>query len=91
MRFFAAALLSPKLFGLRREHPNGQVLRTLTLAAKILQTIGNLVQDVGNSKEAYMAPFRTFVLHHIPKLRNFIDMLVQADSQAQSESRDKND
>ncbi|MFH4976605.1 hypothetical protein AB6A40_003314 [Gnathostoma spinigerum] len=41
MRFFAAALVSPKLFGLKREHADPMISRTLTLLSKILQRLTN--------------------------------------------------
>jgi RAS protein activator-like 1 len=79
LRFFAAALLSPKLFGLRRDHPNVRVSRTLTLGAKTLQSIGNLVECLGKTKEAYMVPLHPLIRNHVPKLKQFIDKLVEVD------------
>ncbi|CAJ0935669.1 unnamed protein product, partial [Mesorhabditis belari] len=41
MRFFAAALLNPKSFGLKREQPDSKVSRTLVLLSKVLQRVAN--------------------------------------------------
>lgn len=42
LRFFAPAVLSPKLFGMREELADAQAARTLTLLAKALMSVGNL-------------------------------------------------
>ncbi|TKR58313.1 hypothetical protein L596_029773 [Steinernema carpocapsae] len=62
MRFFAAAILNPKLFGLRREQPDGDVLRTLVLLSKILQRLSNCVVSANplTVKEQWLAP----ILNH---------------------------
>uniref|UniRef100_A0A914V764 Ras-GAP domain-containing protein n=2 Tax=Plectus sambesii TaxID=2011161 RepID=A0A914V764_9BILA len=43
MRFFAAAIVNPKLFGLKRENADATVSRTLALVSKILQRLSNCV------------------------------------------------
>ncbi|KAK6759302.1 hypothetical protein RB195_021103 [Necator americanus] len=41
MRFFAAAVLSPKSFGIKHEQPEPRVARTLVLLSKMLQRVAN--------------------------------------------------
>ena len=40
LRFFAPAILSPKLFALYDVHPNRKIHRTLTIMAKVRVTAG---------------------------------------------------
>jgi hypothetical protein len=43
LRFFAAAILGPKLFGLCADHPSQKNSRTLTLISKTVQQLANLL------------------------------------------------
>ena len=52
LRFFAAAILGPKLFGLTAEHPSQKNSRGLTLISKTVQQLANLL--VFEEKEPYM-------------------------------------
>ncbi|XP_028396464.1 ras GTPase-activating protein 4-like isoform X2 [Dendronephthya gigantea] len=74
LRFFVPAVLSPKLFGVAEHHPEQVVSRTLTLLAKVLQSIGNF--NPGIVKEPWMLPFSDFIKEYALKLKNFIDELV---------------
>uniref|UniRef100_A0A914IEN6 Ras GTPase-activating protein n=1 Tax=Globodera rostochiensis TaxID=31243 RepID=A0A914IEN6_GLORO len=58
MRFFAAAILNPKLFALKLETPDVEVSRTLVLVSKILQRISNCVVSVHplTNKEQWLTP-----------------------------------
>ncbi|XP_046840472.1 ras GTPase-activating protein 4-like isoform X2 [Xenia sp. Carnegie-2017] len=74
LRFFVPAILNPKLFGVAENHPDKVVSRTLTLLAKVLQSIGNFNPCV--VKEPWMMPFSDFIEENAAKLKTFIDNLV---------------
>ncbi|OXB76460.1 UNVERIFIED_CONTAM: hypothetical protein H355_014175 [Colinus virginianus] len=78
LRFFAPAVLTPKLFGLREQHAEPRTGRTLLLLAKALQSIGNLGLQPG--KESWMAPLHTVLLPSITRVRAFLDSLIDVDS-----------
>ncbi|XP_025011338.2 rasGAP-activating-like protein 1 isoform X2 [Gallus gallus] len=78
LRFFAPAVLTPKLFGLREQHAEPRTGRTLLLLAKALQSIGNLGLQPG--KEPWMAPLHTVLLPSITRVRAFLDSLIEVDS-----------
>eukprot|EP00730_Choanoeca_flexa_P006991 TRINITY_DN12261_c0_g2_i1.p2 TRINITY_DN12261_c0_g2~~TRINITY_DN12261_c0_g2_i1.p2 ORF type:complete len:809 (+),score=200.99 TRINITY_DN12261_c0_g2_i1:5117-7543(+) len=73
LRFFAPAILNPKLFGMNLAQPSERVVRTLTLLAKIITTIGNLNVSV---KEDFMDPFRPVIEDYIHDARRYIDQMV---------------
>lgn len=73
LRFFCPALLGPKLFGLANEHPPTAIARDLTLIAKTLQNLANLVPF--GKKEPYMADVNPFIDQHMTQMRAFIDKL----------------
>jgi hypothetical protein len=73
LRFFCPALLGPKLFGLANEHPPTAIARDLTLIAKTLQNLANLVPF--GKKEPYMADANPFIESNMPAMRAFIDKL----------------
>ncbi|CAH3105439.1 unnamed protein product [Porites lobata] len=64
LRFFAPAILNPKLFQMRNEHANAQTARTLTLISKAIQSLGNVVSSVlcGQVKEPYMETLKSVIL-----------------------------
>ncbi|XP_046557258.1 LOW QUALITY PROTEIN: rasGAP-activating-like protein 1 [Haliotis rubra] len=73
LRFFAPAILSPKLFSLHPVHANRKISRTLTLLAKLTQSMGNLnVQG----KEAWLEPLAPLIHNYVGCVREFIDDLV---------------
>ncbi|EDQ93009.1 uncharacterized protein MONBRDRAFT_35609, partial [Monosiga brevicollis MX1] len=72
LRFFAPAVLNPKLFGMRDERPTGNVARTLTLLAKAITTIGNLGSALAGGKEPYMDPLRPIIEDSIDSARAYI-------------------
>ncbi|XP_053815130.1 rasGAP-activating-like protein 1 isoform X2 [Vidua chalybeata] len=76
LRFFAPAVLTPKLFGLREQHAEPCTGRTLLLLAKALQAIGNLGLQLGQGKEPWMAPLNTVLLPSVTRVRAFLDALV---------------
>uniref|UniRef100_UPI003BEED6B3 rasGAP-activating-like protein 1 isoform 2 n=1 Tax=Rattus norvegicus TaxID=10116 RepID=UPI003BEED6B3 len=81
LRFFAPAILTPKLFDLRDHHADPQTSRSLLLLAKVcaVQSIGNLGQQLGQGKEQWLAPLHPFLLQSISRVRDFLDQLVDVD------------
>ncbi|CAJ0610224.1 unnamed protein product [Cylicocyclus nassatus] len=57
MRFFAAAVLSPKSFGIKHEQPEPRVARTLVLLSKMLQRVANCCVSLHplTTKEAWLS------------------------------------
>ncbi|XP_072034910.1 rasGAP-activating-like protein 1 isoform X2 [Amphiura filiformis] len=74
LRFFAPAVLSPKLFFLRDQHPNKHTGRTLTLLAKALQTIGNMGLQTG--KEPWMEALNPLIMDSVTRIKDFLDRLL---------------
>ncbi|KAM6166390.1 rasGAP-activating-like protein 1 [Erethizon dorsatum] len=89
LRFFAPAILTPKLFDLRDQHADPQTSRSLLLLAKAMQSIGNLGQQLGQGKELWMAPLHPFLLQSVARVRDFLDQLVdvQADEECGGPAR----
>ncbi|KHN73981.1 Ras GTPase-activating protein gap-1 [Toxocara canis] len=92
MRFFAAAIMNPKLFGLKREQPDSTVARTLVLVSKILQRLSNCVVSghALNVKEPWLAPVMqrfTDETHRLAMLK-FLDRvsMTEADLSISGES-----
>ncbi|XP_075390161.1 rasGAP-activating-like protein 1 isoform X1 [Tenrec ecaudatus] len=81
LRFFAPAILTPKLFDLRDQHADPQTSRSLLLLAKAVQSIGNLGQQLGQGKELWMAPLHPFLLQSISRVRDFLDRLVDVEGE----------
>ncbi|XP_070571992.1 rasGAP-activating-like protein 1 isoform X2 [Ptychodera flava] len=79
LRFFAPAILSPKLFSLREQHADKYVSRTLTLLAKAIQSIGNLGAQLG--KEQYMQPLYPVIMDSAIRIRDFLDRLIDIDEE----------
>ncbi|XP_041377261.1 rasGAP-activating-like protein 1 [Gigantopelta aegis] len=74
LRFFAPAILAPKLYAFNTIHPNGKISRTLTLLAKVTQSIGNLT--VQHGKETWLHPLERVIRTYVLQARDFIDELV---------------
>ncbi|VDN03840.1 unnamed protein product [Thelazia callipaeda] len=73
MRFFAAALMNPKSFGLKRDQPEGIVCRTLVLLSKILQRLSNCVVSANLLTEK--EPWLSSVLERFTDEQHQIAML----------------
>ncbi|XP_057347212.1 rasGAP-activating-like protein 1 isoform X5 [Manis pentadactyla] len=84
LRFFAPAILTPKLFDLRDQHADPQTSRSLLLLAKAVQSIGNLGQQLGQGKELWMAPLHPFLLQSISRVRDFLDQLVDVNGEEEA-------
>jgi len=76
LRLFCPAFLSPRQFDLVREHPDSRTHRTLTLLAKLIQSLGNLSEF--GVKEAYMTPMNKFIRENTKGLMEFLDQVVVA-------------
>ncbi|KAI6205966.1 hypothetical protein M3Y94_00851800 [Aphelenchoides besseyi] len=77
MRFFSAAIMSPKSYGLKREAPDAEVNRTLTLISKTLQRLCNcVVSDAPLTiKEQWLNPMLERLLDdaHRTAMIDFLD------------------
>lgn len=80
LRFFAPAILTPKLFHLREHHADPRTARTLLLLAKVVQSIGNLGQQLGHGKEQWMSPLHPLIQQSVGRLRDFLDKLTDMES-----------
>ncbi|XP_034025596.1 rasGAP-activating-like protein 1 [Thalassophryne amazonica] len=85
LRFFAPAILTPKLFQLREQHADPRTSRTLLLLAKALQSVGNLGLQLGHGKEQWMAPLHPIILRSVASVKDFLDRLIDIDHSAASE------
>ncbi|XP_029115564.1 rasGAP-activating-like protein 1 [Scleropages formosus] len=79
LRFFAPAVLTPKLFHLRDQHADTQTGRTLLLLAKAVQSVGNLGLQLGHGKEQWMAPLHPLILRSVTAVKDFLDKLIDID------------
>ncbi|KAK2589468.1 GTPase activating factor [Conoideocrella luteorostrata] len=73
LRFICPAILSPKLFGLLRDHPRPRAQRTLTLIAKVLQKMSNM--STFGKREEWMEPMNRFLTSQRPVFRLYIDQV----------------
>lgn len=91
LRFFAPAILNPKLFDITDQTIDPVVCRTLTLMSKTMQVLGNLVSSKfpshgGDSatifKEDYMATLqkRFITGNHIDNTRVFLELISSPNS-----------
>jgi hypothetical protein len=71
LRFICPAILSPKLFGLLRDHPRPRAQRTFTLIAKALQKMANL--STFGKREEWMEPMNRFLNAQRLLFRDYID------------------
>ncbi|XP_055345984.1 ras GTPase-activating protein 3-like isoform X2 [Paramacrobiotus metropolitanus] len=84
LRFFAPAILGPKLFALRKEGGcPSNVSRTLTLISKTVQSVGNCLSNENNKilfKEPYMAPvFERFCTDpYLSQMKRFLETVSSA-------------
>jgi hypothetical protein len=70
LRFFCPALLGPKLFGLTTASLPAYTARTLTLVAKVVQNLANLV--VFGAKEPYMTGVNDVITSNLAGVKAFL-------------------
>ncbi|KNC46799.1 Ras GTPase-activating protein 3 [Thecamonas trahens ATCC 50062] len=70
LRIICPAILGPKLFGLMPDHPQPRQSRTLTLVAKTLQNLANLVHF--GPKEPFMSPMNAIIDSFLDDMREFL-------------------
>ncbi|KAI6243658.1 hypothetical protein M3Y99_00028100 [Aphelenchoides fujianensis] len=79
MRFFSAAIMAPKSYGLKKEAPDADVNRTLTLISKTLQRLYNcVVSDAPLTiKEQWLNPMLERLLDegHRTAMLEFLDFV----------------
>ncbi|KXS19801.1 hypothetical protein M427DRAFT_143104 [Gonapodya prolifera JEL478] len=73
LRFFCAAILSPKLFNLVNQHPDLIIGRNLTLIVKILQNLASL--SLFEAKEPHMLDANAFITERIPEMREYLQRI----------------
>ncbi|ROT41427.1 hypothetical protein SODALDRAFT_377098 [Sodiomyces alkalinus F11] len=73
LRFICPAILSPKLFGLLRDHPQPRAQRTFTLIAKALQALGNI--STFGKKEEWMEPMNKFLAAQRQAVKDYMDAI----------------
>uniref|UniRef100_A0A6B2L1B6 Ras-GAP domain-containing protein n=1 Tax=Arcella intermedia TaxID=1963864 RepID=A0A6B2L1B6_9EUKA len=88
LRFFCVSLLSPKNFGLITEHPPPNVARDLTLIAKVLQNLANLVEF--GKKEPYMILCNKYINDNIGEMKGLLDKMSSLDEEVSNELPVKN-
>lgn len=87
LRFFCPAILNPKLFNLANDHPTENVNRDLTLIAKTIQNLANLVPF--GQKEPYMEGVNSFIIEYTPQMKVFLDTLCSPPKEAIDEISSK--
>ncbi|KAH8270165.1 hypothetical protein KR018_005094 [Drosophila ironensis] len=80
LRFFAPAILGPKLFDLTTERLDAQTYRTLTLISKTIQSLGNLVSSRSSQqpcKEEYTGElYKKFCTEqHVDAVKHFLEVI----------------
>jgi len=70
LRFIVPAILHPHLFGLCSGLPDMPVQRSLTLIAKVIQSLANL--NVMAQKEEFMRGVKSFLEEKIPEMLDYI-------------------
>lgn len=79
LRFYVPAILGPKLFGLRENHADKNVSRTLTILAKTVQKIGNIELPLQNGKEEWMGPLYKWIALYTDEVKDFLDQLADVE------------
>lgn len=77
LRLVAPSILNPQLFGLTDEYFDTQIARTLTLVAKIIQNLANLVEF--GQKEPYMERSNEFIVSRVKFMKHFLEQISTTD------------
>lgn len=76
LRFFCPAILGPQLFEMMDDLPSPRNGRTLTLIAKTLQNLANLVEFGG--KEPFMAKMNDLIMKRKDEMKAFLEKISTA-------------
>ncbi|KAI9203776.1 uncharacterized protein BJ171DRAFT_132827 [Polychytrium aggregatum] len=79
LRFFAPAVLCPRLFGIDLPPLDARSNRTLVLSAKVLQNMSNLVTF--GQKEQCMEVMNSFILDRMKGLKTYVDEISSPNEQ----------
>jgi len=71
LRLICPAIMSPAVHGLVSDTADVRTTRNLTLIAKILQNLANIVGENGK-EQAFMGEINTFVAENLDDMRQFI-------------------
>ena len=77
LRFICPCLVSPVAFGLASRPPSKPVTRGLTLIAKVVQNMANLVEF--GEKEMFMNPLNPFIVENLDRMKIFLTGLAEDD------------
>lgn len=72
LRLICAAILGPKLFDLKADHPEAKAAKNLTIVAKTVQRIANMAPTTPGG-EGPLADLEAYIEEQKPKMRDFID------------------
>lgn len=70
LRFIVPGILNPHLFGLYPGLPSARIQRSLTLIAKVIQSLANLNPNV--QKEEFMRGIKDFLKQNLPSMVDYI-------------------
>eukprot|EP00127_Corallochytrium_limacisporum_P004914 Clim_evm58s191 gene=Clim_evmTU58s191 len=75
LRLFCPAILNPKLFNMMDDHPTDQLARNLTLTAKCMQSLANLVEF--GDKEGFLKDANVFIASNLKEMEAFLQAVAE--------------